>query len=414
MTRGKVPCGVGEPGMGGSPSEVDTSTSGRFLRRRVRSGSAQFDVAFYSPWLGPRLLNGIGAGGAETQVLLLAQALAARGRRVCLVVQRTDQPLPTSIGGVRVLAHPARRGRYRPVRVLSALRSLVRLLGPLPAEVFVQRAAGPMTATVGLIARLTRRRFVYSSANVSDFDYGRLERNRLKLSLFHLGVRLATEVVVQSNEQVILCRRHFGRSPRLIKSIVEQAPQRTTVPEALLWVGRAAGPKRPEAFVELARAVPEAKFWMVAVSTHESEWNRTYRLEREAAELPNLELLPPRPRRELLELIDSAVAMVGTSEDRYEGMPNVFLESWARGVPTLSLSHDPDGLIEREGLGGFAAGVPERFAELARGLWRSRHDQMRTAVRCRAYIEREHGTDAVVEKWVAALGLTDPGSHAQK
>jgi hypothetical protein len=65
--------------------------------------------------------------------------------------------------------------------------------------------------------------------------------------------------------------------------------------------------------------------------------------------VPNIQLLEPLPRTELMRLIDSAVAMVNTAD--YEGMPNIFLESWARGVPALSLLHDPDGVIERESLG---------------------------------------------------------------
>jgi glycosyltransferase involved in cell wall biosynthesis len=255
---------------------------------------------------------------------------------------------------------------------------------------------------VGLIARLTGRRFVYSTASVTNFDHGRLEPDRVKLLLYHLGVRLASEVVVQSHEQAALCQQRFGRSPKVIKSIGEQAPQRTAVPEALLWVGRAVDRKGPEALVELARAVPEARFWMVAVPTHASERRRIHQLQGAAAKLPNLELLPPRPRPELLELIDSAVAMVNTAPA--EGMPNIFLEAWARGVPALALHHDPDGLIECEGLGGFAQGSPERLAALARDMWRSRHDQHQIAGRCLDYVDREHGANAVAQSWMAVLG----------
>jgi glycosyltransferase involved in cell wall biosynthesis len=293
--------------------------------------------------------------------------------------------------------------------LLSGLSSLIRVLGPLEATVFVQRAAGTTTGMVGLIARIKRRRFVYSSANVIDFDYGRLEPNRLKVWLFHLGVRAASAIVVQSREQAALCRSSFGRSPAVIKSIAEQATQRASEPEALLWVGRVAHYKRPEAFVALARAVPEARFWMVAVPSNDVERQRADELERAAAKLPNLELLAPRPRQELLELIDSAVAMVNTAD--YEGMPNIFLESWARGVPALSLSHDPDGLIEREGLGGFAEGSPGRLAALAREMWESRHGHDQTPARCRDYLEREHAIDAVAESWIAALGLPPRSQH---
>jgi hypothetical protein len=89
----------------------------------------------------------------------------------------------------------------------------------------------------------------------------------------------------------------------------------------------------------------------------------------------------------------------------YEGMPNVFLEGWARGVPALAHSHDPDGVILREGLGAFAAGSDERFAKLARELWGSRFDQTEVSARCRAYVAQEHAPEVVVARWEEGLEL---------
>jgi hypothetical protein len=124
-------------------------------------------------------------------------------------------------------------------------------------------------------------------------------------------------------------------------------------------------------------------------------------LERARDELPNLEVLDPRPHAELAPLIDRAVAVVSTST--YEGMPNVFLEGWARGVPALAFSHDPDGVVVRHGLGFYASGSRERFAHLARAQWASRGNQREVANRCIAYVRRHHGLDAVCASWRAVL-----------
>jgi glycosyltransferase involved in cell wall biosynthesis len=98
--------------------------------------------------------------------------------------------------------------------------------------------------------------------------------------------------------------------------------------------------------------------------------------------------------------------MVNTAH--YEGMPNVFLEAWARGVPALALHHDPDGVIVREGIGAFAAGDPARFAEQASALWSARRDFADVAARCQRYVGREHGPESVAGAWAAALGLETP------
>src|SRR5207247_663223 len=145
-------------------------------------------------------------------------------------------------------------------------------------------------------------------------------------ALFRLGMRLADVVVVQTDEQVRLCRQRFDRAPVQISSIAEAAPQRERNGEAFLWIGRWGGYKRPLAFIELARAIPDARFRMIGFPVAHAPGGRELLAEvnRQAAEVPNLELLPQRPRTELMDLLDRAVAIVGTGD--VEGMPNVFLE----------------------------------------------------------------------------------------
>jgi glycosyltransferase involved in cell wall biosynthesis len=125
------------------------------------------------------------------------------------------------------------------------------------------------------------------------------------------------------------------------------------------------------------------------------------RVEAAAERLPNLELLPPRPRSELLEEIRDAVAIVKTS--RVEGMPNGFLEAWARGVPVLSLNVDPDGKIANNDIGVMADGSMERLIEAASSLWRD--PELRTAIgeRARRFVQDVHSPEAVADRWVALL-----------
>jgi hypothetical protein len=140
---------------------------------------------------------------------------------------------------------------------------------------------------------------------------------------------------------------------------------------------------------------------MVGVPPTSGQEELVEQVTREAAELPNLELLAPRPRAELLELMDETVAIVNTADS--EGMPNIFLEGWARGVPALALAHDPDGVIARHGLGSFADGSMDAFAEQARSLWAAREDPAAAAERCIRYIRDHHSAEAAAEKWGAVI-----------
>ncbi len=348
------------------------------------------EVAFFTPYAAP-LLAGTGAtGGAETQLVLLARALHARGRRVALIVFDAPGGVPERVDGVEVVTLP------QPPPGAGRMRLVAGLLRAADAGVLVQRAAGSYTGVVGLVARLRRRRFVYSSASDLEFDPAFFDRDRTARRLFPVGIRCAHAIVVQSDEQAALCRDAWGRGCAVIRSIAEPAAQRGARPEAFVWAGRMAGYKRPEAFIELAGRVPQARFWMVGEASDEAR--------QLAAATPNLELLDALPRAQLLALLDRAVAVVSTSVK--EGMPNVFLEGWARGVPALALSHDPDAIIERHGLGSVAGGSLDRLAQLAAAAWQAREQQAAIAASCRAYVAREHAADAVAARWEHALGLS--------
>jgi glycosyltransferase involved in cell wall biosynthesis len=209
-------------------------------------------------------------------------------------------------------------------------------------------------------------------------------------------------VVVQSADQLELARRRFPRAaePVQINSFAEHAAAATAPGEAFLWVSRLVDYKRPLLYADLAAAVPEARFWMVPIRTTDAQYAQTLaELERRAAQLDNFEILAQRPHAELQQLIGRAVAMVNTSS--FEGMPNTWLEGWARGVPALTLSFDPDGRIAQHGLGIAADGDWEAFVGGARRLWDRRTDHA-LAAGVRNYEHDAHGTQ-VAARWAELL-----------
>ena len=365
-----------------------------------------YDVAFFAPYIGP-LVAGTGAtGGGETQVLLLARELAARGRAVAIVTFDGGTPLPASVDGVAVkgIPRPPRRG---PLAGLAArLRLMVALHRALDAAVLVQRAAGTPTLLVAIVARLRRRRFVYASASDMDFDFHRMAPRPRAVALFHLGVRLAHAIVVQSEAQEALCRAAFARTATVVPSLAEPSSEPRESPDALLWIGRFAPYKRPLAMLDLAARLPNVRVRIVG-GPSPLDPALAEEVERRAAEMDNVELLNARPRAELAALVRRAAAIVSTSE--FEGMPNVFLEGWSQGVPALALAHDPGGRISREGLGWFAAGDERRFRQQAAVAWEHRHEQEELGRRCRAYVERCHSPSAVADRWEAVLFESAPG-----
>lgn len=340
------------------------------------------------------------AGGAELQMTLLARSLAGQGHRVAHIIYPPKEPVD--------LAYPltlVHRGPYagdKPlVGGLLEVRRIWRALRTADARVIIVRTASPAVGAAAFFCRLHRRSFIFSSSNISDFTLEKMSR-RLNRSLYRLGVRLADAVVVQSEDQIALARDAFPSLRRVahIPSFAEPAPPLAKIvprsPKAFLWFGRFVGQKQPMEYLRLARSVPEARFLMIAVPEDPSSQD-VLRLREAVREITNLELLEPLPREELAQVISSAVAVVNTSV--LEGMPNAFLEAWARGVPVLTLQFDPDGVVDRHGLGISAGGSWDRFVEGARDLWTRRDRREDVVRRLRAYVEETHPMEGVAARW---------------
>src|SRR5436190_5659696 len=262
-------CPIGARRTSSSHSGASERSKPAALSMRVYDPSVAepYDVLFSMPWAGP-LIAGTGpTGGAESQIVLLARGLAADGLRVGLLTIGRRSGLPREVYGVEVIAQPRPprlRGLAGLVLDAGTFLSLVRRR----ARVVVTRNANRGAAVAALAARIRRARFVYSSANVVDFEIERLDYG-YNARLFRRALRGADEVVVQTDEQATLCRERVGRDPVVIRSIAEAAPPRTGTPDAFLWIGRLVEYKRLDVYLDLAAAVPEARFRLIAVPSLE-------------------------------------------------------------------------------------------------------------------------------------------------
>jgi glycosyltransferase involved in cell wall biosynthesis len=358
------------------------------------------DVAIYAPFAAFQYnRGGKRGGGAERQTYLLAQALSEEGVRVAHIVLSIDDPVPLNSHLTLV-----DRGHYMgalPAGKLHETRLIWRGLKAADAAVYIVRTGSPALGVVAAFCRLQRRRLIFASSTDADFTLVGLKQ-LVRSAMYRGGLRGVHAVVVQTAEQLRLVQQGFPRIPRAdhIPSFAEPMSPAQRPGDAFLWIGRVIDYKRPLEYVQLARELPDVRFRMVA--TPEQGGQDLYaELLRQAEELPNLELLDPRPHGELMTLVAEAVAIVSTS--RLEGMPNIFLEGWAAGVPALTLDFDPDNTIASRGIGAAAGGSWERFVEEARRLWETRDSDQELARASRAYIDEVHSIPAVGRRWSALI-----------
>jgi glycosyltransferase involved in cell wall biosynthesis len=370
---------------------------------------ARNDVAIYLPATAGLYNQHVQrASGAERQMELLARALCERGYRVAQIVYPVADPVPLPPLLTLVERRRHQIGNRSP---LGPIREALETWGALfraDAEIVVLRKRTAALAVAALFCRLRRRRLIFSSANDYEFLHDQFADGRSRRALYSFGVRSADVVVVQSEGQLALARRAFPHLRRVVRlpSFVERVqsiPRTEPEERAFLWIGRIVDYKQPLRYIELARALPEARFLMVPI-VDVSEPDSPLLPAVAAAPLttPNLRLLDPLPHTAMLDLIGKSVAVVNTSQ--FEGMPNVFLEAWARGVPALTLEFDPDGVIARHRLGVAAGGSWEQFLVGARHLWDSWDEREELSQRTRSYIDRVHSYEAVSSLWRELIG----------
>ncbi len=355
------------------------------------------DLAIYSPGSAPLYESASGgddrrgrAGGAELQTKLLARTLAERGRSIAHIVWSLQSSAREVPAGVTLVERGDHREARDVAKKVLELWSIWRSMSVADARVYLFRGSGVQLFVGALFCRLRGRRLLFAAANDLDFDLDRNDRSRWFMSLYRLGLKEAAEVVVQTSEQEALAPR-AGIDP----DVSEEAPRQC------LWAGRLVDYKRPLEYVRLAEALPSIEFLMVAAETTETSRELGEAVKEAGRRLPNLTVMPTMARSKVLAEINRSFAVISTSS--HEGMPNVFLEAWARGIPTASLSFDPDGRIEQCKL-GFACGDrwPD-FVAAVSSLCEDRELRAAFSERVSRYVRETHSIDAVARRWDEVL-----------
>jgi glycosyltransferase involved in cell wall biosynthesis len=336
-------------------------------------------------------------GGAEVQTTMLARELAGRGLSVAHIVYPLEND--PGIANPTLIERPPWRGAGR-LNILREARAVWGGLRRADASAYIVRGSGGHVIVAAAFCALRRRPLIFSTSNDLDFDFHREDRRPFVLRVYRRAISLARRMVVQTEQQRELAGAG-GFDTTVIPSFAEAAERSTEQPRHFLWANRLVDYKMPLEFLQLAEALPEARFLMIAGETSETTPDLRRRVHDEADRLPNLELHPTRPREELHEAMAASAAVVTTS--RVEGMPNMFLEAWARGIPVLSLHVDPDRRITEGGVGIHAGGSMDRLVEGARALWTDPSLRAEIGERARAFVTGYHGRAAVGDRWEAVV-----------
>jgi glycosyltransferase involved in cell wall biosynthesis len=377
-------------------------------------------IVFAVPYGYPALVGG-GAeaaafgyvGGAEIQQARLARVLAGRGHDVWMVSADFGQPRRTAVDGITV------ERAFRPFAGVPGLRffhprlsGLWSALSRVDADIVYQRSAGALTGQCALWARARGRRFVFASAH--DFDPlprspGR--SNPRDAWLYRFGLHRADAVLAQNAAQVEAFRRLHGIAATVVRNVIPlaPAPRAEGGADAVVWVGTIKPQKRPEWILAAAAALPHVRFVVAGGPPPPPADPAPYHAFRAAAAaLPNVEALGFVAPADLAGVLARARLLAHTSPA--EGFPNVLLEAWALGVPSVSVV-DPDGAVGAAGAAR-AADDASAFTGVLAALWADDAGRRAMGDRVRAYVAARHSPEAVAGVFEGAAGLAPPASIA--
>jgi len=302
-------------------------------------------------------------GGGEVQIVAIGRGLGRLGVPVSFVTHDHGQSDGVRMEGVTV------HRTFRPDAGLPGLRffhrwsSVSRALSRANADAYVQAGADSWTGLAAFWCRWHDRSFVFVSMSEGDcrpdLPFLKTRRDR---ALYRYGLRHADAVVVQTEIQRRMMCENFGMEGVVIRPCCSTpehgavagigSPQREIV-----WVGRFSPEKRLEWFLDIAEALPDVTCHAVGQANMDVPYSR--RLVSRAKGMSNVVLHGFVPHERMGEIYRRSGLLVSTSQ--IEGFPTVFMEAWARGIPTVA-TVDPDHLIERYGLGATARDVSSLVA----------------------------------------------------
>jgi hypothetical protein len=339
--------------------------------------------------------------GAEYQTELLIDELASRpGVRLTFLGRRIPgeeaaHGLPYAL---RKIGHD--RGLRRRA-VLFDAGELRRALEDLQPDVIYQQCRQSYTAVCARYAERARIPFFFHVASDSDLNWRWVTMRLSPNTPFDLaeclagmwGIRHASHVIVQTERQRTMLKDNFGITSDLLvrnfQPLPATLPSKESGPIRVVFVANFKDVKRPWLFMDLAESFvhrTDLQFVMIGRPPTERRFNPI--MER-IARIPNLEYMGELPIAEVNEQMARATLHVNTSS--FEGFPNTFLQAWAHGAIVATMSVDPDGCLQREGLGFCAADSLQRLHEYVDEV--SRSPAMRELIQQRAfaYVQAHHG-----------------------
>ncbi|KAB2878367.1 glycosyltransferase family 4 protein [bacterium] len=346
-------------------------------------------------------------GGVEIQTYLIAKHLAKRTWDVHFIAQTL---FPEKIGSVTVL--DGIHVHWIKKRTLFSFfrQDISRLLKSINPALIYQRGRSFFTSSPAgyRFAQRYRKSLIYHCAENNDLvmSFSRQEviqskKNILKKTILYIHAFLSDYffnstmeksnlVIAQTHEQTSRLKEKRNIAAHVIPSSHEIPPAdiQKDAPPIVFWIAHAGRRKRLELFVELAKQLQgrPIQFLFAGTIPHEQYKNEIFS---QTKELSNIQYIGPLTWIESNRMFAKASVFVNTTLPDREGFPNTYIQAWLHETPVVSLNYDPDGIIEKNGLGFHSRSFDQLVVDVLQ-LIENEELRRKMGVKARAYAMENH------------------------
>jgi len=347
-------------------------------------------------------------GGAQLQQILIGRELAARGHEVVFVENDAPHKRERTVDGIEIVCKSRPTEGRLPIRAGRWVSNTLGALRRVDPDICYCRVLGVDLIPTALYCTVTDTGFIYGFAHdseVSDdpviFDTALTESRPFQRAI-RWSLEQTDALIAQNEHQAKGSRRRFSVPVHRIPNAYERpdVDPKPSLAESdqpvVLWVARVTEWKRPGLVLDLAAAIPEARFVLVGPPV-DDEPDLLREVETRTQSLDNADYVGFVPYGDIDAYFAAADIFLNTS--REEGFPNTFLQAWATGTPVASLAVDPDEIVADHDLGCVAGGSMSRLEDCLRGLvtdWDNRTGASEAAF---AYFQANYTVDLIVDRY---------------
>ncbi len=286
-------------------------------------------------------------GGAELQLYLLANEWARYPETTVNFITRGHGEREVfEHNGIQVHKLPYYDQGWN--RMIFGSMDVYNTAVSIPTSAYIQRGGGIETGLTGWAASKTKTPFLFMCSHDWDVDGTHAKRRGFVYGSMYLsGLRNASGVVTQSTYQQKWMKEYYHHESDVIRSAHRIPEEIPSDKNGVLWVGRCEGFKNPEAFLEIAKQIPEIPCTMVCPKANSEE--KFENVKQTASQLSNLTFLQGIPFEETENLFASHKLFVCTSSK--EGFPNTYVQASKWGTPILSFNVNPDTILTEHQMG---------------------------------------------------------------